>query len=249
MRRANRFRAPDQYPGALSCGKAALRRLANVQTLVVLVDVDHTLLDGQAVRARIAEAVASAAGAAGASRFWEHYEAVRGELGRVDVPETAARLERELALTGGRVIEALERASFSGCLYEGALEALARLGRLGRTVVLSDGDRRFQRAKIDSAGIAAAVDGRVLITAHKERELDEVRRRFPAAHYALFDDRVGILAAVKAALGRRVTTVLVRQGRYAEELDAYDVVQPDVVIDSIRDASRLGRAALLPATS
>jgi hypothetical protein len=210
--------------------------------LVVLIDVDHTLLDGEALRARITEAVTGVAGRAASERFWVHYEAVRAELGRVDVPETSARLERELSLSEGCVVEALERADFAACLYEGALEALAHLGRLGMTVVLTDGDERFQRAKVERSGIARAVEGRVFLATHKQHELDEVARRFPALHYALLDDRAGILAAVKAELGERVTTVLVRQGRYASE--ALDAPAADLEVASIRDVVGLEHASL-----
>jgi multiple sugar transport system permease protein len=37
----------------------------------------------------------------------------------------------------------------------------------------------------------------VLIYIHKEQELDEITRRYPAAHYILIDDKIRILAAVK----------------------------------------------------
>ncbi len=217
-----------------------------MEPLVVLVDVDHTLLDGEGVRAQLARAVEAVAGHVALPRFWALYEDVRAELGAVDVPEAAARLESEFALPAGLVIEEIERADFRACLHEGALEALDHIGRLGTTVVLSDGDLRFQRAKIESAGIAAAVGGRVVITKHKERELSVVEQRFPGAHYALLDDRAGILAAVKAQWGARVTTVHVRQGRYAAEADSVESTRPDLVLDSIRDALRLELATLRP---
>ncbi len=50
---------------------------------------------------------------------------------------------------------------------------------------------------------------------HKERELDDVERRYPAEHYVLVDDKLRILTAVKQIWGARVTTVFPRQGHYA----------------------------------
>ena len=47
----------------------------------------------------------------------------------------------------------------------------------------------------------------VLIYVHKEQELDDVERRYPAEHYVMIDDKVRILTAIKEAWGRRVTTV------------------------------------------
>jgi hypothetical protein len=37
----------------------------------------------------------------------------------------------------------------------------------------------------------------MLIYIHKEAELDDIERHYPAAHYVLVDDKPQILAAVK----------------------------------------------------
>ena len=50
---------------------------------------------------------------------------------------------------------------------------------------------------------------------HKEHELTDVEARYPAVHYVIVDDKLGILAEVKKHWGLRVTTVFVRQGHYA----------------------------------
>jgi hypothetical protein len=76
----------------------------------------------------------------------------------------------------------------------------------------------------------------VLVYIHKELELEDVERRYPAGHYALVDDKVRILAAVKEAWGDRVTTIFPRQGHYAldaEQLARYPA--PDVTVERIGD--------------
>ena len=87
----------------------------------------------------------------------------------------------------------------------------------GRSVILSDGDVVFQPRKIERSGLWAAVEGRVLIYIHKEEMLDDVERRFPARRYVMVDDKVRILAAMKAVWHDRLTTVFVRQGHYATD--------------------------------
>jgi len=42
-----------------------------------------------------------------------------------------------------------------------------------------------------------------LIYVHKERELADVAKRFPADHYVLVDDKLRILHAIKQRWGRR----------------------------------------------
>ena len=59
----------------------------------------------------------------------------------------------------------------------------------------------FQPRKIERSGLGDAVEGRILVYIHKERELDDVAARYPAEHYVLVDDKLRILAEVKAGLG------------------------------------------------
>jgi hypothetical protein len=73
----------------------------------------------------------------------------------------------------------------------------------------------------------------VLIYIHKEQELEDVERRYPAEHYVLVDDKVRILTAVKRAWGDRLTTVFPKQGHYATAADVSSYPPPDVTIDRI----------------
>jgi hypothetical protein len=72
-------------------------------------------------------------------------------------------------------------------------------------------------------------------------------QRYPARHYVLVDDKVRILAAVKAIWGKRVTTVFPRQGHYA--LDPAEVAKyppADVTVERIGDLLHVDGAALVP---
>ena len=62
-----------------------------------------------------------------------------------------------------------------------------------------------------------AFHGDVLVYIHKEEMLEDIAARYPAGHYVLADDKLRILAAVKASWGDRVTTVFPRQGHYATD--------------------------------
>jgi hypothetical protein len=83
------------------------------------------------------------------------------------------------------------------------------------------------------SGVWDAFDGKVLIYVHKEKELDDVERRLPAAHYVLIDDKSRILAAAKLAWGHRVTTIFPKQGHYAIEEPPRDPASVDRTIDGI----------------
>jgi FMN phosphatase YigB (HAD superfamily) len=124
---------------------------------------------------------------------------------------------------------------FAERLFPDAMEVLARLATFGTTVILSDGDVVFQPRKIERSGLFAAVESRVLVYIHKEQELDEVERRFPADHYVMVDDKVRILTAIKATWGTRVTTVFPRQGRYALDPAIAAYTRPDLSNERIGD--------------
>jgi hypothetical protein len=83
------------------------------------------------------------------------------------------------------------------------------------------------------------VQGRVLVYVHKERMLDAVQEAWPARHYVMVDDKPRLLAAIKAVLGERVTTVFVRQGHYAFETAASARPAPDVTIEHIGELARV----------
>ncbi len=78
----------------------------------------------------------------------------------------------------------------------------------------------------------------MLIYIHKEQMLDDVERRYPAERYVMVDDKVRILAAMKAIWGDRLTTVFVRQGHYALDTAAVAKYPPaDITIERIGELS------------
>ena len=81
---------------------------------------------------------------------------------------------------------------FADRLYSGALHAVSHVQQWGPTVILSDGDAVFQPRKIVRSGLWAAFEDRVLIYVHKEQELAEVERLYPAKQYVLIDDKLCI---------------------------------------------------------
>ena len=83
---------------------------------------------------------------------------------------------------------------------------------------------------------------------HKEFELEDVQRRYPAEHYVLIDDKLRILAAVKNAWGKNVTTVFPRQGHYATDSNVLKEYPPaDISIDRIGELIEYDLSALIEA--
>lgn len=201
--------------------------------LAFLIDFDNTLLDNDRLKRDMERRLAGMLGAPLAGRFWSLYEAVRADTGVVDLIETARRLRDAHPAEGADIdgaLAALMSWDFVPYVFPLTFETLTHLDTLGRTVVLSDGDAVYQPMKIEQCGVAAAVDGRVLVYPHKDEHLAEVCARFPARRYVLIDDKPRILAAGRARLGDRVATVHVRYGKYAAETAPADR-QPGMTIE------------------
>ena len=90
-------------------------------------------------------------------------------------------------------------------------------------MILTDGDVVFQPRKIERSGLLEAVDRNILIYIHKEQELKDVERRFPARRYVFVDDKIRLLTAFKSQWNDRVTTVFPKPGHYA--FDAAEVAK------------------------
>ncbi len=208
------------------------------QDRIFLLDVDNTLLDNDRFAKDLGDRLEGAFGAAECARYWEIFGRRREALGLADylgaLQDFRTGLEDNPQLLG--MSDFLLEYSFTSRLFPQALEAIAHLRTLGLPVVLSDGDMVFQPRKIQRSGIWAAVEGRVLIYLHKEKMLEHVQQRFPAKHYVMVDDKANLLAAMKSALGTRLTTVFVRQGHYALAAESKSAEPaPDLVIERIGD--------------
>jgi hypothetical protein len=154
-----------------------------------------------------------------ADLYWKHFERLGGELGYADYLGALQRSREEhphdMRLL--HVSRFMISYPFTRTLFPRALESVSHVQQWGLPVILSDGDVVFQPVKIDRAGLCTVFDDRILIYIHKENELRDIERHYPAQHYVLLDDKLCILAAVKKSWGARVTTVHLRQGHYNHE--------------------------------
>ncbi len=214
--------------------------------VVFLLDVDNTLLDADRIVDDLRDHLERTFGVACARRYWAIFDVLREDLGyvdylgalqryRLDVEQGSADEQRLMMMSSF-----LMDYPFADRLYPRAMEVITHLRRLGPTVILTDGDVVLQPRKLQRSGLWDAVDGRALIYVHKEKVLDAVQRQYPARHYVMVDDKLRILAAMKAIWRERLTTVFPRQGHYALD-PAVVAAQPaaDVTIERIGELADL----------
>jgi FMN phosphatase YigB (HAD superfamily) len=213
-----------------------LSQSKTVRRVVFLFDVDNTLLDNDRVTADLKRHLEREVGLERSQRYWAIFEQLRGELGYADYLGALQRYRfeypRDLRLL--TVSQFMIDYPFANRLFPNSLDVVEYVKQWGPAVILSDGDVVFQPRKIERSGLSDVADGNVLIYVHKERELEDVERRYPADHYVLIDDKLRILTAIKNVWGARVTTVFPKQGHYAHDPQVLTNFPPaDVSIDRI----------------
>ena len=206
--------------------------------VVFLFDVDNTLLNNDRVQADLDVHIRVEHGTTVRDRYWEIFENLRSELGYADYLGALERYRLE-DLHDPRLLRIsnwLVDYPFADRLYPGALDAVKHARQWGPVVILSDGDAVFQPRKVDRSGLWQAFDGHVLIYVHKEEEIDDVERLYPAERYVMIDDKLRILDAMKKIWGKRVTTVFPKQGHYATDPEILaQYPHGDIQLDRIAD--------------
>jgi FMN phosphatase YigB (HAD superfamily) len=204
--------------------------------VVFLLDVDNTLLDNDRIVADLMRHLEREVGHERQQRYWAIFEELRDELGYADYLGALQRYRVEHPRDPHLLTVSyfLVNYPFANRLFPNSLDVIEHLRAWGPTVILSDGDVVFQPRKVERSGLFEAVDKNVLIYIHKEVELEDVERRYPAERYVLVDDKLRILDAVKKVWGSRVTTVFPRQGHYATDPKALTGYRDaDVTVDRI----------------
>ena len=203
--------------------------------VVTLLDVDNTLLDNDRVVADLMRFMDRELGQERQREYWEIFELLRGELGYADYLGALQRYRTKHPRDSNvlTVSSFLINYPFANRLFPESLDVVERARTAGPAVILSDGDVVFQPRKIERSGLLESVEHQVLIYVHKELELEDVERRYPAERYVMVDDKLWLLHAIKSHWGSRVTTVWPKQGHYVTDPRVKTLAAPDVTIERI----------------
>jgi hypothetical protein len=209
-----------------------------MEKIVFLFDVDNTLLDNDRVSKDLRVFLEKEVGEKRSNHYWEIFEDLRNELGYADYLGALQlyRIENPYDSHLLAVSTYLVNYPFANRLFPNSLDVLEYCRQFGKVVILTDGDVVFQPRKVERSGLLEAVEKNVLIYIHKEQELHDVERRYPAEHYVLVDDKIRILTAIKKVWGAKVTTIFPRQGHYAfDEKEVGKYPAADITIERIGD--------------
>ncbi|MCH2694053.1 MAG: HAD family hydrolase [Acidobacteriia bacterium] len=216
--------------------------------VVLLLDVDNTLLDNDRVLTDFTHYIEDTIGYENNKRYWDIFIKLRDEIGYADYLG-ALQLYRVKYPHDPRLLKIssyILNYPFANRLFPKALEIIDQLKTWGLVVIFSDGDIIYQPRKVESAGLFNVANSNVLIYVHKELALDDVERRYPAEHYILVDDKIRILNSVKHSWSRRVTTIFIRQGHYALDPEVHvKYPPPDLTIEGLDELTTYGLEKLI----
>jgi len=220
--------------------------------VVFLFDVDNTLLDNDRVSKDLRGFLEGEVGAERSNHYWQIFEDLRAELGYADYLGALQRYRIEYAYDTHllAVSTYLVNYPFANRLFPNSLDVLEHCKQWGKVAILSDGDVVFQPRKVERSGLFETVEKNVLIYIHKEHELHDVERRFPAEHYVMVDDKLRILTAIKKIWGAKVTTVFPRQGHYAfDEKEIAKYPPADITVERIGELLNFSAEQLIKVDS
>lgn len=227
--------------------------LSATDSIVFLLDVDNTMLDNDRFSEDLDGRLREDFGEPERIRYREIYSGLRDRVGFADYLGALQEFRRSVDANAEEKLlgmsEFLLDYPFAERVYPNVRKVVEHLDSIGTTAILSDGDIVFQPRKIQRSGLWDLVKGRVMVTLHKERRIDDVQQRFPADHYVLVDDKPKLLAAIKDQLGDKATTVFVRQGHYADEAGVTDPSDIDISIESIGELLDFDRGRFFPRSS
>jgi hypothetical protein len=224
------------------------KSLMPLNPVVFLFDVDNTLLDNDRVTTDLRRYLEREVGRERSEQYWTIFEALREELGYADYLGALQRYRIKYPYDSHllTVSTYLINYPFANRLFPNSLDVIEHCRRWGPVVILTDGDVVFQPRKIERSGLFEAVEGNILIYIHKEHELGDVERRYPAERYVMVDDKLRILTAIKEVWGDRVATVFPRQGHYALSPDVTSKYPPaGITVERIGDLLNYELPALL----
>jgi FMN phosphatase YigB (HAD superfamily) len=206
--------------------------------VVFLFDVDNTLLDNDRVTEDLKRFLERELGKERQEQYWRFFEELRADLGYADYLGALQRY-RVAYPRDPKILKAslfLVNYHFANRLYPNSLDVVEKAQQSGTAVILSDGDAVFQPRKIERSGLLDAVNSNILIYIHKELELEDVEKKYPADHYIVIDDKLRILDAIKKVWQNKVTTVFPKQGHYARDPKALASYAPaDLSVERIGD--------------
>lgn len=189
------------------------------QKQVFLVDLDNTLLSMDNLKIHIGEIFEKLTDQPQSrEKLWEIYNQVRAEVGFVDYDLVASKVAHQFNIDNPqKILDLFLQAPFTEHLYPKAIEFVKKLKKLGKVIIFSHGEERFQKAKITNTGLEDLVGKEnVIVTQNKIEDVKHLIKKLTDEGFekiTIIDDRAEILEAAYQA-DSNVSCIWMKYGSY-----------------------------------
>lgn len=209
--------------------------------LVFFVDIDNILLDNERVVREIKHSLIKVLGHGEANYFWKENEELRSKAHLVNFPKVIKKYctEKHEEACELKLKNIFYIIDFKMAMFPTSYDVLKHLKTMGRVVIFTEGDRLYQKQKIERLELGKLVD-KIYLYRNKSEHIDAVLLAWKNFHPVFIDDRSEKLSAIKKQ-HPKTKIVEVCQGHYSNT-DHVTHKKLDKTIESIEEILKLQTA-------
>lgn len=181
----------------------------------VLLDVDNTILDGEAIHAYVDDIFEKKYGHGSAKIFEGIWNGLREKHGHPIWEQAVASFARACHTDKGEIEKIFLSVPFAKFWLPGAKRLIDFLSLKSNLVIFSAGDPLFQAKKIAKLGLAKKASEVVVAGGKKVESLKDLISKYAGTKLVVIDDKPEILEAAKEQASDAVT-IWIKYGRYAK---------------------------------
>lgn len=181
----------------------------------VLLDVDNTILDGEAIHAYVDNIFEKKYGRGSAKIFEGIWDGLREVHGHPIWEQAVVRFAEACQVDKGEIEKIFLSVPFGKFWLPGAKRLVSFLSLKSNLVIFSAGDPLFQATKIAKLGLAKKAREVVLVGGKKVESLKGLIAKYNGTKLVVIDDKPEILEVAKEQVPDAVT-IWIRYGRYTK---------------------------------
>jgi len=200
---------------------------------IILLDLDNTLFDSFSYRKRVFTKIGNV------SLCQKIYDEMIKEFGYF-FPETFAKIisKRFRKQTEEKIMNIIfDPKHFRGNLHKEVLNSLKKLTMIGEVGILSQGDKKFQNAKITHFKHLLNRD-HIHIVADKKSDMMDVFKNLRQHKVYFVDDMLPMLAAAKK-INPSIVVIWMKRGRYAQNQKEISGFAPDAEVENLSEVVKI----------
>lgn len=200
---------------------------------VFLIDYDNTLVDNELIKESISKSLILELGAEQTKLFWGTYRDIAQEIGFIDFEAFTLNFTNSTEITNKILCDDNLKAD----PYPKVHETLKWLSTKGKIYLYTEGGINYQKRKIELSGVLTYVTD-VFYFNSKMKYLNTIFSTFDTDNLVYIEDKPTYLLKAEE-LFPHITTILVKQGKYADATTPEQENKIDYVVNNFYEIKDL----------